>query len=314
MLQLFGLEWNIVTTSGQFGIINSLTHSDFGTIYITEFALDDDIHDLSEADNYKVLSILREYKLRNKVILICQTKKAELLGFKGGKITLLTLADIINSYPMSLIEKQRRSLLNMSIIQPGYGKYIDVINPYDVYAKNDYELAFILNILNEKDQIVNGLSLAGNGKAYMKNGIMLKEKAWIELEKVKTSKQAFVAMWFSEEMNDAYLKIINACSNNGFSSFRIDNKEHNNEISGEILYEIRNSQFIISEVTGQRHGVYFEAGYAMGLGLPVIWCCRKDELSNVHFDTRQYNHVVWDDLDELEFKLTNRIKGTIQKT
>jgi len=30
----------------------------------------------------------------------------------------------------------------------------------------------------------------------------------------------------------------------------------------------------------------------MGLGRQVIWTCRDDDLKNVHFDTRQYNHIV----------------------
>jgi hypothetical protein len=52
---------------------------------------------------------------------------------------------------------------------------------------------------------------------------------------------------------------------------------------------------------------------ATGLGLPVIWLCRKDELEKVHFDARQYNFIVWEDdkLDELSKALQNRIEATI---
>jgi hypothetical protein len=31
----------------------------------------------------------------------------------------------------------------------------------------------------------------------------------------------------------------------------------------------------------------------MGLGIPVIWLCREDELEKAHFDTRQYNYILW---------------------
>jgi nucleoside 2-deoxyribosyltransferase len=112
-------------------------------------------------------------------------------------------------------------------------------------------------------------------------------------------------------MNSAYAAIEEAIQNTGFDPVRIDRKEHNNEISGEILYEITKSRFLIADVTGQRAGVYFEAGYAMGLGIPVIWTCREDDIENVHFDTRQYSHVVWKDENELATNLANRIKGTI---
>jgi len=49
----------------------------------------------------------------------------------------------------------------------------------------------------------------------------------------------------------------------------------------------------------------------MGLGRPVIWSCRDDDLKNVHFDTRQYNHIVWNEPADLRAQLTNRIKATI---
>ncbi|MBZ0167218.1 MAG: nucleoside 2-deoxyribosyltransferase, partial [Candidatus Omnitrophica bacterium] len=58
-------------------------------------------------------------------------------------------------------------------------------------------------------------------------------------------------------------------------------------------------------------GVYFEAGFAYGLGIPVIWCCREDNIKKLHFDTRQYNHLLWSNAKELKNKLISRIKATI---
>jgi nucleoside 2-deoxyribosyltransferase len=69
----------------------------------------------------------------------------------------------------------------------------------------------------------------------------------------------------------------------------------------------------LADVTEQKRGVYVEAGYALGLGLPVIWCVRKDELGKVHFDTRQYNHIMWETTDELETRLFDFICAIIGK-
>ena len=57
--------------------------------------------------------------------------------------------------------------------------------------------------------------------------------------------------------------------------------------------------------------IHFEAGLAMGLGRPVIWTCRKDDFENTHFDTRQYNHIVWETPEDLREKLADRIRATI---
>jgi nucleoside 2-deoxyribosyltransferase len=69
----------------------------------------------------------------------------------------------------------------------------------------------------------------------------------------------------------------------------------------------------MSELLGrtQRGGVYFEAGFAMGLGKLVIWTCHEDDVEKLHFDTRQYNHIVWTDATDLKEKLMLRIEATL---
>lgn len=130
------------------------------------------------------------------------------------------------------------------------------------------------------------------------------------------SKIAFVAMWFSDEMNEAFIKgIAPAVEDCGYSALRIDQREHNNKIDDEIISSIRSSRFLIADFScgsdGARGGVYFEAGYAQGMDIPVIFCVRQSDLENVHFDTRQYNHIVWSNESDLRGKLKNRIAATI---
>lgn len=138
------------------------------------------------------------------------------------------------------------------------------------------------------------------------------------------SDQAFVAMWFSEEMDDAYTNgFAPAIEALGHRPLRIDKKEHNNKIDDEIIAEIRRSRFVVADFTCEvigfeqrrtsvpRGGVYYEAGFAQGLGVPVIWSVRDDCIDYVHFDTRQFSHIVWSDPDDLRVRLTNRIGAVI---
>ncbi|MBI3048828.1 MAG: hypothetical protein HYY76_11035 [Acidobacteria bacterium] len=115
-------------------------------------------------------------------------------------------------------------------------------------------------------------------------------------------------MSFSDELEPAWQNGIRpALEETGYQPIRIDKVEHNEKICDRILAEIRRSGIVVADFTGNRGGVYFEAGFAMGLGLPVIWSVRNDELGKVHFDTRQYNHITWTDPEELRKKLANRI-------
>ncbi len=136
--------------------------------------------------------------------------------------------------------------------------------------------------------------------------------------------QVFVAMWFSQQMEDAYENgIVPAIKEAGYEPLRIDRKEHNNKIDDEIIAEIKSSKFLVADFTSgttghgndgvhvPRGGVYYEAGFARGLGLDVISTVRSDQVGLVHFDTRQISHVLWKDPPELRKALFNRIIATI---
>jgi len=126
------------------------------------------------------------------------------------------------------------------------------------------------------------------------------------------SNQVFVAMWFDRSMDELYEKgIAPAAVGNGYEPVRVDRRMHNEKICDYIVSEIKRSRFLIADVTGQRPSVYYEAGLAKGWGMPVIWLCREDDLSNCHFDTRQYNHIAWRDPSSLKSQLMLRIEATI---
>lgn len=125
-------------------------------------------------------------------------------------------------------------------------------------------------------------------------------------------------MWFDDSMNDAYEKGIKpGIEAVGYKAFRIDSKEHSNKIDDEIIAEIRRSRFVVADFThgdtGARGGVYYEAGFAHGLNIPVIFTCRADLVEKVHFDTRQYNHITWGPgkLEEFRKALSYRISAVI---
>lgn len=138
-----------------------------------------------------------------------------------------------------------------------------------------------------------------------------------ELEAAHTpSSKAFVAMWFDDSMSEAWDQAIApAVRDAGYDPVRIDRKEHVNKIDDEIVAEIRRARFVVADFThgdtGARGGVYYEAGFAHGLGIPVIFSCRKDTLDEVHFDTRQYNHIVWETAGELHDQLSKRIAAVL---
>lgn len=124
--------------------------------------------------------------------------------------------------------------------------------------------------------------------------------------------RCFVACWLADEFypefRNAADQAIRACS---YLPFWINETRTNEGISDRVLAEIRRAEFVVADFTGQRQSVYFEAGFARGLGRPVIWCCRQDGVQGLHFDTRHLGHVAWKDAVDLRVKLEASIRANI---
>ena len=139
-----------------------------------------------------------------------------------------------------------------------------------------------------------------------------------EQELNPSSDQVFVAMWFDPSMIEAVEKGIRpAILNTGYRPLLINEKPEVDKIDDEIIGEIRRSRFLVADFThgdkGARGGVYYEAGFALGIGLTVIRSCRKDVIdrNELHFDVRQHYHIVWETADELRFGLEARIRALL---
>ena len=130
------------------------------------------------------------------------------------------------------------------------------------------------------------------------------------------STQAFIAMWFDDSMEAASRDGIEpAIVDAGYTPMRIDKKLDVRKIDDEIVAQIRRSRFLVADCTHgetkSRGSVYWEAGFAYGLGIEVIYTCRKDEASDLPFDTRQYPYIIWDTVADLRLQLKERISARI---
>ena len=174
------------------------------------------------------------------------------------------------------------------------------------YSASPDELDLLLQILDGEDLV----SYKGG------SNVRLTPAGCLAAEELahprSASVQGFVAMWFDSSMNDAYtLGFDRGIRQAGYRPLRIDNKEHAGPISDAILAEIRRSRFVVADYTGANNGVYFEAGFAMGLGIPVIATCRADALDKLHFDIRHINTLKWDNPQHLAAGLAKRVSAVL---
>ena len=148
--------------------------------------------------------------------------------------------------------------------------------------------------------------------------LALSVKGWERVEPpsgaVGIPGRCFVAMSFAVELDEPYLLGIKPAAEQdcGLTAIRMKELQHNDDICDRLLSEIRQSQFLIADFTGHRDGVYYEAGFACGLGREVINCCRESDFGDLHFDTNHLNHIKWVTAEDLRQKLADRIRATIR--
>ncbi|MBS1514361.1 MAG: hypothetical protein JSS63_04990 [Bacteroidetes bacterium] len=181
---------------------------------------------------------------------------------------------------------------------------------------------FVYNRLKEHGYLnMSNNSLTKEGLAYSKNLIQRDSNV------TAFSKTVFVAHSFSPNMIKFFKETIRPIVEEfNLSAISISGEEPSETLDVSILNQIAQSRFIISDVTEARPSVYFEAGYAHGREIRVIYTCREDHNSDsenfvaknnkVHFDIRNRKITWWDmkNLEPFKEELRERIKQLLQKS
>ena len=152
-------------------------------------------------------------------------------------------------------------------------------------------------------------------------------RLWVEAQaqSAGAGRQVFVAMRFASELDSAYEEGFKVgITRAGYEPARLDKQPyHSDKLDDRVLAGIRQSRLVVADFTcaeftrsggdapeGLPNGnVHFEAGFALGLGLPVLYTCQKSHVDYLSFDTRQFNHILWEDAADLAGQLEQRLRG-----
>jgi len=269
---------------------------------------------MSLEDKMRIAICSRERTIQGlPVLFICAEDLGE--GMREGAFTVTYILNHL--FPSNVSDRMARALRNLYKLTSHPGERLELARATDypvLLAESDDTADFVIEEMAELGYI----SYDKMDQTFGTWSLLVRAAGIAHIEELdkkdarESSSQAFIAMWFSDDVSDAFDRgILPAVVNCGYRPMRIDSKETNNKICDEIIAEINRSQFLIADFTGNRGGVYFKAGYAKGLGIPVIWTCRADCVDDLHFDTRQYSHIVWNTPEELYEKLIRRIAATI---
>lgn len=245
--------------------------------------------------------------------------------------TIIT-PEIINNYKiMSFSEKIELLILYLGNISKYMGEQIQIPfeefvsaafvhrftatgELFDVYAIRE-QVGIILKYLTDEAKFLDYYDIRKEN-IYLTISI----KGWKLIEEIQKNtsygKKVFIAMSFATGTENTRESLKKGITEAGYEPVLIDEVTHNHQIVPEMFKQIRDSKFLVIDVSVPNNGAYYEAGYALGLGKEVIFCCKKETFADPskrpHFDVSQKQMIVWENEDDLSSKLTSWIKSLFE--
>lgn len=219
-----------------------------------------------------------------------------------------------------------KSNLLLSFLRKNSDRYMAPVKVYTqkifpiAYAKSVDEFEALLSLLKNKGLIL----YSGNVEvvnSVRKAMVSLTADGWElagALSKVnKKSKKGFIAIKFEDtEENNKKIACIESCVREaGFEPMCIKHKDYNETVMNKALGEIRESRFVIADITDGSPAVAHEAGFADGLGIVVIYLHQvgDDGVLPAYFYAKHYKICTYRNFEELKDKLTPAVKARIEK-
>jgi hypothetical protein len=133
---------------------------------------------------------------------------------------------------------------------------------------------------------------------------------WQQYESEKrgnfSGRRGFLAMKFNDtELEEIVKDVLKPAIRTGLNYDLVDVRDVSRAgiIDNIIRAQIRDSAFVIVDLTHDNSGAYWEAGYAEGLGKPVIYICERKKFEDMktHFDTNHCTTVLWSKDEQQQF-------------
>ncbi len=178
------------------------------------------------------------------------------------------------------------------------GLIMQNIDPFNMAFEEPYGISLIPKIVDMIDQ-TKGVLRSENSK-------VITTRPKVQEEPIEKG-YAFVAMPIAPEYDDVLDSIKESARRCGVNAERIDEQESHQRITDRILESINRAEFVIVDLTESKPNVFFEAGYAHGIGKIPIYIAKNN--TSLEFDLKDYPVIFFESYRELKYKLEKRLRA-----
>lgn len=226
----------------------------------------------------------------------------------GGAMNARLLATNLIRHIGDQVSESGQPIANLS----SFGKLIDA--PSEEIADG------LLKQLEERKVVtVGNITEMMGGTLFMQVNLSL--DGWEKYEEEQRGgfdgNYGFIAMQFNDEELDGIVsKVVKPALQEQLGIVLVDLRdvEQAGIIDDIMRVKIRDAKFVLADLTHDNFGAYWEAGYAEGLGKPVIYICKKEKFEAVgtHFDVNHCTTIFWSTDDAKGF--CDRLIATLRRS
>lgn len=184
------------------------------------------------------------------------------------------------------------------------GMIIRNADPFDLIFNPPYGGNMVPGLIDMFDQALGVL----NDPSY---GIETEQKrsATVKADPILKG-YVFIAMPMAgekPEYDDVHDAIKAAAKECGLNAERVDEVQSNERITDRLLESIRLAEYVIADLTDSKPNVFYEAGYAHGVGKIPIYVAKAG--TKLEFDLKDYPIIFFSSMRELREGLIKRLRG-----
>ena len=182
------------------------------------------------------------------------------------------------------------------------GLIMSRVDPFAMLFGAPYGMSMVNYVVDMVDETIGVLQVPPEGESDVS-----------DVPKVEISIQqnyAFVAMPIdpnNPELEDVLDSIKEGAQRCGVQAERVDEAQSNERITDRILESIRKAEFVIVDLTYSRPNVYYEAGYAQGIGKTPVFVAQKG--TELEFDLKDYPVIFFENHRQLKDELEKMLRA-----
>lgn len=250
---------------------------------------------------------------RNEVVLVSFDKAK-----KDKDYLQLTVEQILSHFPKSFLEQMNLVLMNLTEMSSYEGEEIKVENldifPVFYVKKASYDaLSFVIKSMQKLDLI----EVNYYGSSFFPCGLIVSPKGWDRISRLRSGQISLdttliLGSGKEDERDNLFRSVAGKAAREcGYHAVEARTASSNEMINYELISQIKQSRFLITDLSRAGGGSYFAAGMANALNKTNILTCYAGGMKKIEMDTEQISVLSWKDEDELYLQIFNAIRALV---